>query len=126
VGAALVIFRWDKKEEGGRGGLRFPLSQVDQTLLAGQTTKQEAVILGLEDQNISKPLLETLSFIQVYNTEQAAKWTSLSSYAGWSDLSEGHWSGDVWGPGHALRFYRSHWNHASQRTRRQVNPWIFV
>jgi len=55
------------------GDLRFPLSQVDQTLLAGQTTKQEAVILGLEDQNISKPLLETLSFIQVYNTEQAAK-----------------------------------------------------
>lgn len=69
MGAALVIFRWDKKG----GDLRFPLSQVDQTLLAGQTTKQEAVLLGLEDQNISKPLLETLSFIQVCDTEQAAK-----------------------------------------------------
>lgn len=32
------------------GNLRFPLNQVNLTLLAGQTTKQEAVILGLEHQ----------------------------------------------------------------------------
>lgn len=66
MGAALVHFKWDKKLF--LGGLQFPLNQVDQTLLAGQTTKQEAVILELEDQNIRKPLLETLSFIQAYNT----------------------------------------------------------
>ncbi len=60
------------------GVLQFPLNQVDQTLLAGQTTKQEAVILGLEDQNIRKPLLKTLSFIQAYNVLWIAKLTSRS------------------------------------------------
>lgn len=74
----------------GGGALRFPLNKVDQTLLAGQTTKQEAVILGLEDQNFSKPLIETLSFIQAYNTVRVAKLTSLFFHPGWSDLSEGH------------------------------------
>lgn len=74
-----MLFRWDKKGWRAYDFLSITI-----------TTKQEAVILGLEDQNISKPLIETLSFIQAYNTVRVAKLTSLSFHPGWSDLSEGH------------------------------------